>query len=1129
MKEFNEDHAVTESSISLTVSKADGSEDQSFLKAVQTDAGSRVKDEDKVDSLSNEAIVKGNELLGAYTVLSDAVHGGMGSVWKVHHGGWNTDLAMKRPQPRFFEQAGSERKAQFIAECERWIGLGLHPHIVSCYYVREIGGVPSVFSEWMENGSLKDRIRDGSLYEGSEKDVQMRILDIAVQAASGLAYSYEKGLVHQDVKPGNILLKNNWDAGIADFGLARAQSHLRSHGQSAYGYTPQYCPAEQAAGAPAQKWMDIYALALTVIEMFAGKRLWENGAEAAGNCMEYFGACRIRMPDAVRELLVSALTAHTADYADILRVFTAVYEETAGKPYPRKDSGAAPDSADSLNNRALSFFDLGRPETAQKLWKQALEKEPGNIYANYNYGLFRWRDGKIEDSELLRRLGELRYTDRQTEDLLARLRAQIKAETGDDSPGEELPGSGHARTDVTALSADDRLLYRVAADGRDPGYMRYLECLDLQTETCLWSVPLRQDCTGMRLCLTEDGRNLFWLLETKQFRENEYSIGIADPESGVTRAETAFISRKLRDFCLHPDGIHCYTGNETGVIKRWNIPEGKEDGLYETERHGIQSLCLSPDGDILYGTDSEWFLYKWDEKTGKLLKKTARFALSANDLCISADGKTLYAAGNRGIAFVQTDSLSVKTMESRNQFFMIRRNKDDTGLLACGQLMQLWDIGKHRCLRTFRYTGDVMHISVTSDLRKIFLCDPLRVINMTLETVPAPWEVSRARDYREETEREAEIAACRGKILAAVEEDHDMPRALYLLNEAERKYDAHLFLDLRRRFAKVCRRRKIISADEIASVPIVSERTGQSAVFRPGIPADEIAVSPLGGEKDHCVTIRDGSLNVLHSLPVSGSRITHCSLCYSASGRYLAAGTNGRVLIYETSSYGLYKEIADIPFDRETKVKTVRQAFSPDEEYLAVCTNSGFLGLWDVQTGRFLREFTGSRVSGVLDIFFSWDGTELVTTDMNDDIKVYETASGRLLKRIVQDPYSRYGIGSSCMSAAENRLYIYDDGLMNLWDTEIWQKDTGRTRNWHHTSVLALSPDGRLLASVSKSGAAVWDVRKWECLYEIELPDTKVQKLAFSDDSCLLAVMCTQRMYLFALKWSLRWESRGLF
>ena len=235
----------------------------------------------KPESISNEEIRKGDPILDTYKVLDDAVHGGMGSVWRVHHESWNVDLAMKRPQPRFFAEGSEARKEEFIRECENWINLGLHPNIVSCYYVRDIGGVPTIFSEWMDNGSLKDCIRDGSLYEGTEEEVQERILDIAIQTARGLQYSHENGLIHQDVKPGNILLTKGWDAKVADFGLAKAQSRLTEDEKPvSTGYTIQYCPKEQAEGAPAEKWMDVYAWALTVLEMYAGKRLWETGAEA---------------------------------------------------------------------------------------------------------------------------------------------------------------------------------------------------------------------------------------------------------------------------------------------------------------------------------------------------------------------------------------------------------------------------------------------------------------------------------------------------------------------------------------------------------------------------------------------------------------------------------------------------------------------------------------------------------------------------------------------------------------------------------------------------------------------------------------------------------------------------------
>ena len=69
-----------------------------------------------------------------YRILSDAIEGGMGSVWRVHHKSWDVDLAMKRPKSAFF--VSEKQKEGFIRECDSWIRLGLHPNIVSCYYVR---------------------------------------------------------------------------------------------------------------------------------------------------------------------------------------------------------------------------------------------------------------------------------------------------------------------------------------------------------------------------------------------------------------------------------------------------------------------------------------------------------------------------------------------------------------------------------------------------------------------------------------------------------------------------------------------------------------------------------------------------------------------------------------------------------------------------------------------------------------------------------------------------------------------------------------------------------------------------------------------------------------------------------
>ena len=74
----------------------------------------------------------GDLLLGTYRVESDAVRGGMGAVWRVHHTGWDVDLAMKRPRPEVFQTEG--QKQRFTDECQFWMNLGLHPNIVSARY-----------------------------------------------------------------------------------------------------------------------------------------------------------------------------------------------------------------------------------------------------------------------------------------------------------------------------------------------------------------------------------------------------------------------------------------------------------------------------------------------------------------------------------------------------------------------------------------------------------------------------------------------------------------------------------------------------------------------------------------------------------------------------------------------------------------------------------------------------------------------------------------------------------------------------------------------------------------------------------------------------------------------------------
>ena len=356
------------------------------------------------DSISNESIKKGDTVIGTYEVVSDPVLGGMGSVWQVRHRAWNIDLAMKRPQAKYFAEGGRKKKELFVLECENWINLGLHPNIVSCYYVREIGGVPTIFSEWMDGGSLRDSIKDGTLYTGSERYIQERLLDIAIQSAQGLLFSHENGLIHQDFKPGNLLLTRNWEAKVADFGLAKARSGLSYNSKEVEtsGYTVEYCPKEQTDQKAPEKWMDVYSWAVTVLEMYAGVRLWKTGAEVKEQFEKYISQCRYTLPDGLGDILKKCLTEKTGDFGKICQQLYSVYTEYTGENYVRL-SYKASDNSESLNNRALSFVDLGKAHEAEKIWKSM----PGNVCAICNYTIYQYMNGSIGLESCIEKLEKL--------------------------------------------------------------------------------------------------------------------------------------------------------------------------------------------------------------------------------------------------------------------------------------------------------------------------------------------------------------------------------------------------------------------------------------------------------------------------------------------------------------------------------------------------------------------------------------------------------------------------------------------------------------------------------------------------------------------------------------------------
>ena len=222
------------------------------------------------------------DVIGGLYRVDKAFGGGMGVVYRVRHLSWGIDLAVKSPRPEYFRRP--EQREAFTREAETWMGLGLHPNTVSCFYVRTIGGVPRVFSEFVGGPNLAGAIAGGWL-DGPEGEAARlaRRLDVAIQLARALAHAHGQGLVHQDVKPANVLISPDGIVKLCDFGLARALASTAAGEDPSTPYagmTPAYCSPEQEARLPLTPKTDVWSFAATILETFLGRRDWDRGPGA---------------------------------------------------------------------------------------------------------------------------------------------------------------------------------------------------------------------------------------------------------------------------------------------------------------------------------------------------------------------------------------------------------------------------------------------------------------------------------------------------------------------------------------------------------------------------------------------------------------------------------------------------------------------------------------------------------------------------------------------------------------------------------------------------------------------------------------------------------------------------------
>ena len=221
---------------------------------------------------------------GRYRVDAELGEGGMGVVYRAWDKNLGTDVVIKVPHASMLQDA--EFAARFAREISSLVKLS-HPHIVKISDVGEADGLPFAVMQFLPGGSLEDRQR-------SEPEGEIRPLppdsleEWLASVAASLDFVHQQGYIHRDVKPANILFDAHGHAYLSDFGIAKlaAASQVSGGSRTVTGAglvigTPEYMAPELIMGQSVDGRVDQYSLAVTVFEILAGRRPFEDATSTA--------------------------------------------------------------------------------------------------------------------------------------------------------------------------------------------------------------------------------------------------------------------------------------------------------------------------------------------------------------------------------------------------------------------------------------------------------------------------------------------------------------------------------------------------------------------------------------------------------------------------------------------------------------------------------------------------------------------------------------------------------------------------------------------------------------------------------------------------------------------------------
>lgn len=600
--------------------------------------------------------------LDQFDIVGVIGRGGMGIVLRGFDTYLQRDVAVKVLDPRMADEEVARKR--FCRE-SRTAASVTHENVVAVHHVahEESSDLPYLVMQLIDGEALDERLARGRL---SLKEV----VGIGAQVAAGLAAAHEKGLIHRDVKPANVLLERATNrVKLTDFGLARAAEDVRLTGTGLVTGTPLYMAPEQARGEELDARADLFSLGVLLYELCTGQTPFD-----------------ARTPLAVLKRLtdephrpVRELNPETPEWlADVI------------------DRLLAKSAADRFQSAREVADILDLQWSAMKSSSDAVPACPGKR-------AYRRR-------QMLVILTAVAVTALAT--VAAVLLWQGRVGNGvpeeiSDPPLAVLRGGSGTIWGV-AFSPDDHTLAMAMEDGT-------IKLWDIDTST------VKATLTGHRgmvwtAMFSGDGAKLIT-------SGDDNSARVWDLASGKT-VKTLETSAAVRAALFDRDGKSVYTGDRQGNIRVWDLASGEQ--LRAWQHPGpVFALALSPNRKTVASAGTDKVVCLWDASTGQERLSLHGHAGPLYSLAFRADGKMLASTGwDRTIRLWDPGSGDIlRVLEGHGKdIWAVDFAPDGKTIASAGQdgPVRVWDAETGQLLTSFRgHDGTVHSIAFSHDGSRI--------------------------------------------------------------------------------------------------------------------------------------------------------------------------------------------------------------------------------------------------------------------------------------------------------------------------------------------------------------------------------------------------------------------------